>query len=413
MSSRTRRPSHEVDDFKKEFEQGLDALDTQRLQSLERMRAMQQVETEALAREHERLTAKYGGEHRRVQHLADQLDYSRSLVQSLDLEIEKARINVPEIDEKQALVHGRVLRPNRRGIPDLTVWFVDAEHERIDMPGHTCTDERGYFAVCFPEARTDDRTLFLRLSDASGRVLHRSTDAVTPEAGRIVYIEVVLGEKDCPPPPDEDPAPPEEGIAPKILRLSKRPAEPRVGEEVRFSASVEGTPPLKAAWTFGDGEKSEDEKPVHAYAEPGEYVATLEVSNAFGSDTAETTVPVKGSDEEPPTDDNRPPDEQGTPPKILRLAKRPAEPLANEEVLFFASLEGTAPLKTVWIFGDGEKSEEEKPRHAFKEPGEYVARLKVSNAFGSDAAETSVTVKRGGGTPGDNPVRPSGPIRRG
>lgn len=41
--------------------------------------------------------------------------------------------------------------------------------------------------------------------------------------------------------------------------------------------------PTSWAWDFGDGNTSDEQSPMHTYAESGDYSVTLEVTNAFGS----------------------------------------------------------------------------------------------------------------------------------
>jgi M6 family metalloprotease-like protein/uncharacterized repeat protein (TIGR01451 family) len=77
-----------------------------------------------------------------------------------------------------------------------------------------------------------------------------------------------------------------------------RPLEAEVGEPIVFDGSGstddQQTPnELTYAWQFGDGESGTGQTIQHAYAEAGEYTATLTVTDADGaSDTATVTVTV-------------------------------------------------------------------------------------------------------------------------
>jgi PKD repeat protein len=51
--------------------------------------------------------------------------------------------------------------------------------------------------------------------------------------------------------------------------------------------------PLVWSWDFGDGGASTQQHPTHAFASPGNYTVTLEVSDAQGSDTAAASFRVK------------------------------------------------------------------------------------------------------------------------
>ena len=76
------------------------------------------------------------------------------------------------------------------------------------------------------------------------------------------------------------------------------PANPRAGQSAAFvnqSTDVDGTI-VSHDWDFGDGESSTDANPTHVYNEPGEYTATLTVTDDDGqTDTAIHTFIVCGS----------------------------------------------------------------------------------------------------------------------
>ena len=50
--------------------------------------------------------------------------------------------------------------------------------------------------------------------------------------------------------------------------------------------------PTSWLWDFGDGQTSDERNPSHTYAAAGNWIVTLEVSNASGSDTAVEEVRV-------------------------------------------------------------------------------------------------------------------------
>ncbi len=54
---------------------------------------------------------------------------------------------------------------------------------------------------------------------------------------------------------------------------------------VGFSANVRGDAPISYAWDFGDGSSSTVPAPLYTWSEAGEYMVTLTISNAYGSDT--------------------------------------------------------------------------------------------------------------------------------
>jgi len=68
--------------------------------------------------------------------------------------------------------------------------------------------------------------------------------------------------------------------------LNVTPTEGDSGQEVTFSADVQGTAPLSYSWNFGGGavpNTSSDPGPTVTLGDIGTYSATLEVSNSYGS----------------------------------------------------------------------------------------------------------------------------------
>ncbi|HPO12758.1 MAG TPA: PKD domain-containing protein [Candidatus Hydrogenedentes bacterium] len=66
-------------------------------------------------------------------------------------------------------------------------------------------------------------------------------------------------------------------------------ADPRYGKpplEVQFTdtSNPNGSPITAWLWTFGDGESSTEQHPVHTYTEEGSYTVSLTVTNADGED---------------------------------------------------------------------------------------------------------------------------------
>jgi PKD repeat protein len=61
----------------------------------------------------------------------------------------------------------------------------------------------------------------------------------------------------------------------------------------------------------------------------------------------------------------------------------------------FTDLSLNSPDTFVWNFGDGSGSSEQNPSYTYTKSGTYVINLTVSNSYGNDSVEYSVTVSEG------------------
>jgi cytochrome c len=53
---------------------------------------------------------------------------------------------------------------------------------------------------------------------------------------------------------------------------------------------------LKYEWTFGDGQRSDEKNPAHIYDKPGQYKATLTVTDPSGESASQETMVIAGND---------------------------------------------------------------------------------------------------------------------
>lgn len=127
--------------------------------------------------------------------------------------------------------------------------------------------------------------------------------------------------------------------------------------------------PLTWFWTFGDGNSSTLQEPIHAYAVPGPYQICLEVSSLCGVNQACLNVNVVCS---------------------APQANFNAE--ANELSISFQDISANNPTEWSWDFGDGTTSTEQNPGHVYEQPGEYVVCLAVSSVCGNTQRCESLTV---------------------
>lgn len=168
---------------------------------------------------------------------------------------------------------------------------------------------------------------------------------------------------------------------PQVLSVDG-PTTVQAGESATYTASIneeEATRPLSYEWQFGDGSEGTGPMASNTYGEPGTYTVTANVSNRAGSASGSVTVEVTA------------------PPEPARIASISADPNPADEgesVQFSSSAEGDTPLSREWSFGDGSTATGENPTHTYEEPGQYTARLRVSNEAGEDSRTVTVRVNR-------------------
>ena len=120
------------------------------------------------------------------------------------------------------------------------------------------------------------------------------------------------------------------------------------------------------------------QNPEHTYAEAGNYVVNLTVSNGNGTDSKTLEIIV----DEAPSDDEVPP--------VADFNANPRGGNAPLSVHFTdSSLNAT---EWDWDFGDEATSTLQNPMHNYTEAGNYVVNLTVSNGNGTDLKTLEIIV---------------------
>jgi len=173
-------------------------------------------------------------------------------------------------------------------------------------------------------------------------------------------------------------------------------ADPTSGQaplNVRFEAAA--TDPdgrenrLTYEWDFGDDAGSQFGRVVrHTYMEPGEYEATVTVTDEAGVST--TSDPITITVENPP----------GNEPPTVQAAADPRSGAAPLRVQFSsaASDPDGDQLLITWAFGDGTMGAGASVAHTYTTPGVYDATVTVRDVGGETATDTvTITVTGSGG----------------
>lgn len=165
-------------------------------------------------------------------------------------------------------------------------------------------------------------------------------------------------------------------VPPKAL-WSSTPSQPTTAEAVQFvDESIDLDGRVSAwAWDFGDGERSSAQHPSHRFPQDGAYTVKLTAFDDSGlNDTLTKTITVK----------NRPP--------LARFSWLPEAPLSGQSVQFRdGSTDSDGRIVSwMWDFGDGARSEEQNPAHAFARKGGSKVTLTVRDDDGAASTYESL-----------------------
>jgi PKD repeat protein len=133
------------------------------------------------------------------------------------------------------------------------------------------------------------------------------------------------------------------------------------------------------AWTFGDGGTSNLQNPSHTYLSPGNYTATVTVTDNGGA-TGSSTVGISAVSNQPPTASASATPLSGTAPLLVTFTGSGTD--ADGTIASYA-----------WAFGDGGTSTLQNPTHTFASAGSYTATLTVTDNNGATASSSvAITV---------------------
>jgi len=118
--------------------------------------------------------------------------------------------------------------------------------------------------------------------------------------------------------------------------------------------------PTSWLWSFGDGETSTLQNPVHTYASPGDYTVRLTVTNQYDSDTLVKTSYIHVTD--------------GFTVDFVGI------PLSGTAPLMVTFTDQTTGVPTAWSwnFGDGATSTQQNPVHTYTAGGTYTVTLQAT-----------------------------------
>ncbi len=158
---------------------------------------------------------------------------------------------------------------------------------------------------------------------------------------------------------------------------------------VQFTDASANTP-TAWVWSFGDGDESVVQNPMHTYQSTGIYNVSLTVTNAAGTNTKTIDGYITVFD---------------APEGVAPIADFVADILTGLpplNVQFTNKTVGTAPITYTWDFSDDIGSTEQNPTWRFWTEKKYSITLTAKNAFGSHSVtkEDYITI---GTTPEPEP----------
>jgi len=173
-----------LDDFTQGIENPFAQMESMQLSALEELREFQILNQVLFQHEAERLKQKLGPDHPRVLQIETRLRQHLDLIQDLEVQVEVARIQVPEVEEKDALIQGRITDSNHRGLSGLTVYGEDENKRELRAVGRAETDTSGHYALPIKAETVKELTdrygesIFLAARMRSGQVVYRWPDPV-------------------------------------------------------------------------------------------------------------------------------------------------------------------------------------------------------------------------------------------
>lgn len=192
----------ELDNFVENLHETLIKLRDGRIEALNDLKEIQIASRTLLQYEALRLEKRFGKEHPRTRHLKARLEQNLEVINDLEVEAEIARIKIPEVSQDEALIHGRVVDKNYRGISGLAVLMTDKGGEKLIDLGKSETDNSGYYSLVVKPDIMDrmsdviERGIFLTVFTSKDRIVHRELESVKVAKGGRVLVEAVLNRED-------------------------------------------------------------------------------------------------------------------------------------------------------------------------------------------------------------------------
>jgi hypothetical protein len=195
------------------LQQGINAADPDRASALGVLARLEEAREATLRREYQRLSKVLPPGDPRLEGLILRMEASQALRREAGFEVERSQTGVPAPDQAAWTLYGFVRGADPGFLEDKIVALYDARGARISE-GETTIEKDGRFLLRYkaPAERAGPPELFLYLTDARQRAVHKDPRGLRPQIGRVAYLEIDLHPETKPSPgpsrPREEPTPP-------------------------------------------------------------------------------------------------------------------------------------------------------------------------------------------------------------
>ncbi len=169
-----------------------------RLEALSEVQEIQVMGRVLLQNEAARMDRKLGKNHPRTRSLRTSLEQNLGSISDLGIELETSSISPPGVEERQTLVHGRVVDENGRGVPGLFVSVADEGGRILHFLGRSQTDAFGYYALVIDpdalrrESRAVESGVFVTVGTGQDELIHRKFEPLEISEGERKLVEEVV-----------------------------------------------------------------------------------------------------------------------------------------------------------------------------------------------------------------------------
>jgi hypothetical protein len=149
-----------------------------------------------------RLERKLGSDHPRTQQMQARLEANLDLIREIETTSEVARIRVPPVEERGALIHGRVVDENGLGLAGLVVFLEDRSRQPIPSLRQPTTDASGYYALSIDSAtmerldKVQAKVVGLAIRTQTGEIVRPEPVPLKLAAGESTFSEIALNRED-------------------------------------------------------------------------------------------------------------------------------------------------------------------------------------------------------------------------